>query len=184
MRRIAVGHHWMSSMLMIAMFAGLPAVPAEVNAEEQGGTETTATAAEASTTTTETGTTTTDARDELGLQPVLLVQLAVADLDRSIAFYQDVLGFELESRTDAIQWARMKLGIAGVTIGLGVQPEPKGSGTVSLNLGVGNLERARATLEARGVTFDGPTIHIPGVVSLADFHDPDGNKLRLAGPHD
>lgn len=122
--------------------------------------------------------------DELGIQPALLVQLAVADLDRSIAFYQDVLGFELESRNDAIQWARMKLGIEGVTIGLGVQGEPEGSGTVSLNFGVGNLARTRAVLESRGVSFDGPTINIPGVISLADFRDPDGNKLRLAGPHE
>lgn len=114
-------------------------------------------------------------------QPTLLVQLAVSDLDRSIAFYRDVLGFELESRNDEIQWARIKVGISGVTIGLGVQPEVKGSGSVSLNIGVSDLDGARALLESRGVVFLGDTIRIPGVVVLADFLDPDGNKIRLAG---
>ncbi|MBT8484431.1 MAG: VOC family protein [Phycisphaerales bacterium] len=114
-------------------------------------------------------------------QRTLLVQLAVTDLDRSVAFYRDVVGLEIESVNEAIKWARVKTGIPSVTIGLGESPEAKGSGTVSLNFGVRNIEHARATLEARGVEFLGPTITIPGVVKLADFLDPDGNKIRIAG---
>jgi hypothetical protein len=41
---------------------------------------------------------------------------------------------------------------------------------------------ARALLEKRGVVFPGPTQVIPGKVALAGFTDPDGNRLRLAGP--
>ncbi len=114
-------------------------------------------------------------------QPTMLVQMQVEDLDRSIDFYTKTLGFELESRNDAINWARIKIGVPGVTIGLGAAPDAKGSGTTSINLGVGDLEGARALLESRGVKFLGPTIKIPGVVQLADFYDPDGNKIRLAG---
>ncbi len=116
-------------------------------------------------------------------QPTVLVQLAVGDLDRSIAFYRDTLGFELELRDDELGWARIATGIRGVTIGLGVQDVVKGSGTASINLGVGDLDAARALLERRGVVFAGPTIEVPGVVRLADFADPDGNRIRLAG-HD
>ena len=111
----------------------------------------------------------------------LLVQLAVSDLDRSIEFYTKTLGFELEARNDELEWARIKVGISGVTIGLGTATPPEGSGSVSLNFGVRNIEKTRAELEAQGVEFLGPTINIPGVVQLADFHDPDGNKIRLAG---
>ncbi len=117
---------------------------------------------------------------QVGWQPTLLVQLHVADLDRAITFYRDTLGFELESRNDEINWARIKPGIPGVTIGLG-QGESQGSGTTSMNFGVDDVDAARVTLEHRGVTFIGPTIHIPNVVRLADFNDPDGNKIRLAG---
>lgn len=41
---------------------------------------------------------------------------------------------------------------------------------------------ARRLLESRGVSFNGPTQIIPGKVALAAFSDPDGNRLRLAGP--
>lgn len=114
-------------------------------------------------------------------QPTLLVQLRVADLDRSVAFYTETLGFELERIDRSLKWARVKCGIAGVTIGLGEGGEVKGSGTVSMNFGVGDIDRAREILESRGVVFLGPITDIPGVVRLADFKDPDGNMIRLAG---
>ncbi len=110
----------------------------------------------------------------------LLVQLAVSDLDRAIAFYRDVLGFRLEERNDSLSWARIDPGIEGLTVGLGERPEPRGSGGVSLNFGVADVDAARSALEAKGVRFTGPTITIPGVVRLADFEDPDGNRIRLA----
>jgi predicted enzyme related to lactoylglutathione lyase len=51
-----------------------------------------------------------------------------------------------------------------------------------INLGVANVAAARELLESRGVKFTKPTQVIPGKVALADFTDPDGNRLRLAGP--
>ena len=112
--------------------------------------------------------------------PTLLVQLGVADLDRSVAFYTRTMGFTLESRDDDLEWARINPGIPGVTIGLGRVDEVMASDSISLNLGVEDLEAARAVLEARGVEFLGPSVKIPGVVQLADLRDPDGHKIRLA----
>ena len=61
----------------------------------------------------------------------------------------------------------------------GAPPDP---GTLTLNLGVrGDVDDARRTLEARGIVFKGPTVVIPGKVRLAEFSDPDGYRLRLAG---
>lgn len=117
--------------------------------------------------------------DAFGWRGTLLVQLRVSDLDRAVAFYTDTMGFTLERRNDELQWARVKPGIPGVTIGLGVG-EPTGSGSASLNFGVEDIERARAVLEARGVRFLGPTITVPGTVMLADLTDPDGNRIRIA----
>jgi predicted enzyme related to lactoylglutathione lyase len=114
-------------------------------------------------------------------QDAVLVQLAVTDLDRAVRFYTEVLEMELELRNDDLGWARVKPGLAGFTIGLGRQEKVEGSGTISINLGVAELDEVRSSLEARGVVFDGPTQEIPGVVRLAGFRDPDGNWIRLAG---
>ena len=110
----------------------------------------------------------------------LLVQLRLTDLDRAIALYRDVLGYHVKHRNDSLEWARMETGIANVSIGLRTRKEVEGSGTLSLSFGVKDIESAGALLEARGVRFDGPTMTIPNVVKLADFSDPDGNKIRLA----
>jgi predicted enzyme related to lactoylglutathione lyase len=50
-----------------------------------------------------------------------------------------------------------------------------------VNLAVRDLDAMRLRLETAGVKFLGPTKDIPGVVRLADFLDPDGNLIRLAG---
>lgn len=110
----------------------------------------------------------------------LLTQVAVTDLDRSVAFYTETLGFTLQRRNDSLQWARIDTGIPNVIIGLGVQPAAKGSGTLSLNFGVEDIDAARAALEAKGVVFNGETMTVPGVVRLAELTDPDGNRIRLA----
>lgn len=110
----------------------------------------------------------------------LLVQIAVSDLDAACAFYGDVMGLPLESRTESLEWARFILP-TGARLGVGRQDEVKGSGTASVNISVRDIEAARRLLESRGVVFDGPTQVIPGVVRLADFSDPDGNRIRLAG---
>lgn len=115
-------------------------------------------------------------------QPVVVVELAVSDLDRSIEFYTETLGMELESRIDAFRWAKVRTSVPGLSLGLGQEDEVEGSGTVSVNLAVADADGVRAQLEARGVEFQGATIEIPGVVRLADFTDPDGNRFRLAGP--
>lgn len=115
-------------------------------------------------------------------RPSLLVQLPVSDLDRSIAFYTNTLGFLVSERRDDLKFAHLGTNVPGVELGLNEVESPGGSGGVVLNIGVVDITQARRSLEAAGVTFDGPTAIIPGKVALAGFRDPDGNRLRLAGP--
>jgi predicted enzyme related to lactoylglutathione lyase len=117
-------------------------------------------------------------------QAVSVLQLAVGDLDRAVAFYRDTLGFKLTFSSDELGWAELQTAVPGLSIGLSLEEDVGGTGSASLNMAVGNAVEARARLEARGVTFVGETLVIPGVVTLADFVDPDGNQLRLAGPAD
>ena len=117
----------------------------------------------------------------VGFRPELLIQLDVASLDKSIEFYTKKLGFRLTERRDDLKFAHLDTPIPGVQIGLGEveAPQPRGN---YLNFTVANVDAGRRTLEAAGVVFLGETLVIPGKVKLAGFTDPDGNRLRLAGP--
>lgn len=119
---------------------------------------------------------------DIQYRPELLIQLGVADLDRAIGFYTDVLGFELTERRDDLRFAHLDTNVPGLQIGLNAVAEPRGTGGAVLNISVVDVAAARRTLEARGVSFRGETMVIPGKVALAAFADPDGNLLRLAGP--
>jgi len=122
------------------------------------------------------------ARPSVRYRPSLLVQLQVSDLERSIRFYRDTLGFDLTERRDDLQFVHMSCGLQGLQLGLsGGGAAPPQAGTVTLNFGIlGDIEEARRALEARGVVFLGPTVVIPGKVRLAEFRDPDGYRIRLA----
>lgn len=118
----------------------------------------------------------------LQYQPELLIQLAVADLDRAIDFYTSILGFELTERRDDLRFAHIDTNVPGLQIGLNAVANPQGTGSAVLNISVVDVAASRKTLERRGVVFSGDTVIIPGKVALAPFADPDGNLLRLAGP--
>jgi predicted enzyme related to lactoylglutathione lyase len=118
----------------------------------------------------------------LAYRPTLLIQLAVSDLDRAVMFYTTVLRFTLTERRDDLKFAHINTNVPGLEIGLNAVADPKGTGSAVLNIGVADVVAGRRALEQRGVVFRGETVIIPGKVALAQFADPDGNTLRLAGP--
>jgi catechol 2,3-dioxygenase-like lactoylglutathione lyase family enzyme len=99
----------------------------------------------------------------------------VTDMERSITFYRDTLGFRLVSR-DYV--ARFDLG--GVLFELVPNPPgnvPSGSGNARVSLGVTDIRQAARELQGRGVTTT-PVKEEPGGL-LSYFNDPDGNELCL-----
>ena len=113
----------------------------------------------------------------------LLVELRVKDLERSIRFYTQVLGFRVAERRDDLQFVHVDCGVDRLQLGLSAgSPELPSAGSVILNFDVaGDVDVVRASLERKGVRFEGPTQVIAGKVRLAAFLDPDGYRLRLAG---
>ncbi len=107
----------------------------------------------------------------------------VTDLDRSIAWYQDVLGFELDYRLESIGWCELRTASQGITIGLGEAEEPK-TGNATPTFSVTNIDESRRHLESHGVRFDGETREVADMVKLATFYDPDGNSFMLAETFD
>lgn len=99
----------------------------------------------------------------------------VTDMDKSIAFYRDVLGFPLKSRDYVARFD-----IDGVLFELVPNPPGQsltGSGNARLSLGVTDIQQAARELQARGVQTT-PIKPEPGGL-LSYFKDPDGNELCL-----
>jgi predicted enzyme related to lactoylglutathione lyase len=125
-----------------------------------------------------TSTTLTEAGLSLGYDGGLTVAFQVTDLQKSIDWYQNNLGFKLAYRLEEMGWCELTTSVERVNIGLS-QVETVKAGGPTPTFGVKDIEHARSQLESSGVRFDGDTIEIPQMVKLATFFDPDGNSLML-----
>jgi catechol 2,3-dioxygenase len=114
------------------------------------------------------------------------VHLKVADLDRAIAFYSGVLGFELQQKYGD-QAAFLSAGGYHHHIGLntweslgGTPPPPGHTGlyhTAILYPTRADLADALKRLMAAGIQLDGASDH--GVSEALYLRDPDGNGVEL-----
>jgi catechol 2,3-dioxygenase-like lactoylglutathione lyase family enzyme len=121
------------------------------------------------------------------------VGLNVADLGRSIAFYQQVFGFELKGRSDQTGRAYAFLG-NGDTLVLTLWQQSSGQairdrpGLHHLSFQVPSLAAVKAAEEQ--VRAAGATIHHGGIVPHREgatsgglfFEDPDGIRLEIFAP--
>jgi predicted enzyme related to lactoylglutathione lyase len=107
--------------------------------------------------------------------------IIVADMDRSIRFYTDVLGLKLTNRF-ANDWATVSAG-EGLTIGIhpasAKYPNPGTKGSIVLGLDIAvPVEQAVLRLAQHGVPIKGSVIH-SGEGNFANLEDPDGNDIYL-----
>lgn len=106
--------------------------------------------------------------------------LEVGDYDRALAWYRDVLGFDVVFELKEWGWAQLQSPVDGLLVGIGQAEEVKAGGGATLTFTVHDIDAARASLEAEDVRFDGETRQVEDMVRLATFYDPDGNALMLA----
>ncbi|MCO6438399.1 MAG: VOC family protein [Phycisphaerae bacterium] len=116
---------------------------------------------------------------DLGYDGGLTCSMHVTDLERSMRWYQDVLGFKLLYKVEEIAWCELATSVARVNVGLSQVQEAGGKGGATLTFGVKDIDATRKVVEGKGVRFDGPTMTIEGMVKLATFFDPDGNALMF-----
>jgi len=115
------------------------------------------------------------------IESPLMRFLAVADLDRSIAFYRDVLGFEVKQSADGIEAvlgpARIRIGKEGYATGDLEFKNPKPPGSAILFIQCDDVAATRALIQARGAS---PS-EIERVnwikMRMFEIRDPDGNVL-------
>ncbi|WP_282696771.1 VOC family protein [Streptomyces sp. CC208A] len=121
------------------------------------------------------------------------IGINVTDLDRSLSFYGDVLGFEVIGAGDADGRRYAFLGQDGrLTLTLWQQAEGGyDAGLAGLHHlafeaeSIEKVREAETVLKERGVTFayDGVVAHGEGAASGGIFfHDPDGTRLEISVP--
>jgi catechol 2,3-dioxygenase len=114
------------------------------------------------------------------------VHLKVADLERAVAFYRDVLGFEVTQRYGS-QAAFLSAGGYHHHIGLNTWESRGGGSSPPGHTGLYHvailypsrreLARALQRLAAHGIPMTGASDH--GVSEAVYLNDPDGNGLEL-----
>jgi catechol 2,3-dioxygenase-like lactoylglutathione lyase family enzyme len=110
------------------------------------------------------------------------VYLYAGDLDRSIAFYRDLLGIPLERHATDPHWAEAHLegGIRFALHASGQRLRPQVPGTVRVNFEDADLERTVERLRAAG-TRCGP-IEREDWGDSVEIFDPDGYAIELYRP--
>jgi predicted enzyme related to lactoylglutathione lyase len=111
------------------------------------------------------------------IKEVAFVAIAVSDKERARKFYQETL--ELKPGMTAMEGAWVEYDLGPTTIGVGCWPgwEPSRDGT-TVAFEEDDIDAAIAKLTERGVTFDMEKTETP-VCWMAQFRDPDGNKLLV-----
>jgi len=107
-----------------------------------------------------------------------LVMIIVSDMDRSVAFYRDVLGLELEEQSE--HWSQLNAGT--ISIGLhhskeGVSLNPEGGG--QLTFYVDDAYKAVEELRTRGAEIAQEPEREQFGGLLAYVKDPDGYLIML-----
>jgi catechol 2,3-dioxygenase-like lactoylglutathione lyase family enzyme len=116
------------------------------------------------------------------------VVLIVADLDRSLSFYADRLGLELQHRAE--QYAQMQAGTTRLslytrdameeTLGATLDTPSLSAPSFELGFKVSDCDMAFAELTNSGVPSVAPPKTRPWGQRTAYVRDPDGNLIELA----
>ena len=122
-----------------------------------------------------------------------LIVVPVSDVDTAKAFYADRLGFHVDVDHRAGEDFRIvQLTPPGSACSITLMRNPDSAGNLSgLHLVVSDADEAVRTLQARGVTFDGP-FHFGAAgqqdgahpdrgdyATFLSFRDPDGNQWMV-----
>ncbi|WP_033075109.1 VOC family protein [Sphingopyxis sp. MWB1] len=116
----------------------------------------------------------------LEMKAEMTCSLGVTDMDASIGWYEKVMGCKPLYRMDDMGWCELATPMPGVNIGLSeVEAVPQGGGATNV-FEVADIAAAKAHLDSHGVRQDGDIQHVPGMVRLLSFYDPDGNCFMFS----
>lgn len=117
----------------------------------------------------------------MALGPLGQIHVSVTDLDRSVAFYRDLLGIPLLFRVPNQPMAFF--GSGQVRLYLGIPESPDFRTRTALYFHVEDIDAEHSRLRDAGVTFDAEphVVHRDGETELwmAFCRDPDGHHIGM-----
>jgi len=120
---------------------------------------------------------------DLSNATIAQLMIPVTDLDRALQFYRDVLGLKFLFAAPP-QMAFFQSGAVRILIGVLPSGEPHRP-AAGIYFNVDDIQAAHAQLAGRGVQFQAEphVVHRTPEMELwlAEFLDPDGNRLALMG---
>jgi len=114
--------------------------------------------------------------------------LRVSDLDRSLVFYCEILGLELEKR-DSPSWAWLWTGAPGASPRLGLTSRPLSYGAAhcggpshfAIAVARTAIPAEKARLESLGFEVEGPVHFESWMADSIYLSDPDDHRVELCG---
>ncbi len=100
------------------------------------------------------------------------------DMERSVKFYEDVVGLPLVRRDDG-NWAVFDAGPVSLALHGAIEGRPFISGGATAVFKGEDLDEARVALEGRGAEFEEHVGEVQGFARFASFRDPDGNVVQI-----
>jgi lactoylglutathione lyase len=110
---------------------------------------------------------------------VLSVAQPVEDQDRAIAFYRDVLGFEVVrdvAMGEGVRWVEVAPPGSPVSVAL---VDRDGPVPLGVRVGVPHIDPLHETLQRTEVDVDDAVIRMPSSPAMFTVRDPDGNTVVL-----
>jgi catechol 2,3-dioxygenase-like lactoylglutathione lyase family enzyme len=105
-----------------------------------------------------------------------VLDLAVSDLDRAVAFYKVLIGRQpdLRPQVDQCEWRLHR----DPEVAFRITADPLSAGHGKLAIGVADLATERIRLAEQWAELP-PTTEKPNVIALLRLQDPDGNTVTL-----
>jgi predicted enzyme related to lactoylglutathione lyase len=122
---------------------------------------------------------TTPERTRPSYDGILTPWLAVTDLKRSIAWYEEMLGLKMLFEAEGLGWCELSTDTKDVAIGLWETTSGFGRGGAMMTFGVHDLQAEKTRLQGMGVEFGQPAWTVEGLIAMETFFDPDGNPLMF-----
>lgn len=108
----------------------------------------------------------------------IAIHYNVVNIERTISFYTEKLGFKIHDYDAATRQARLYTNNQDCLLGF-AEMQPVVPSTTCITFEVDNIQQAVQILQGKGIEFKDGIVDVPNTVRLAPFSDPDGYSLML-----